>query len=396
MMYDLVELPNQYDTSDEINTTIPELRSIVEPDDFYGEYGRRVPIGKAASILKKYKGVEVFGPVTIERVFLTPEQIDFKKKWTTSEQPIFPIWYKVYAHPQSCMCALYRYIRNITNVLDWVDEPIDHSISQTIHKTVFDKLRNNSIPCALNKMQNPFLKVIALGNDSQNIEALTFVADTEKFISNIAQLNQMPPLIPSVVDYPNNNVVIKPNLRINQLAQLNSTSFGIYHCNDYLHDREIPIELDNETNYYEPNSDARWEFHNFINELEQISFTDIYLSIKDYSRTNDIVPFHKNNNCTCTLSLFSRYGGTYIDENIRVNNRNLIYNHTRNKEVLFNRFFSWYTKAYNISFKEAKIYKTWSEEVFIEITTVNDKKISYYVDLVMYSLGTLSLMEWEY
>lgn len=374
MLYDIIRLPNRYDSGDTIDTSV--LRFFKPPEEVIDVFGRVIPAGYIGNNLCKYKTIELQNNRTIERVFVTPEEIDLKKKWTTCKTDIFPIWYKIYQFPFAYKSEVNRYVGGITALIDYASEvPCDCGIGTSINNIIADIYKNKGyiVPQYKKEMGS----AITSGDDSSNLQALIDADncpsvdeyhDSSTFIDDIHPC----PISPDT----DNQIYIPIVPKVKDLRYLISNMFQNGRTQNDVDILEIPFDI-RTVEIEEANPDCRSCFHELILYLEQSSFTDLNI-VAEHTGTSRVKAYQIS-----SIKGYSRYQGLVQNDYIL----------DRTKDDIENRINMWVDRILSKTIPmKVTITKTWTEEIFIELDYADKTKRQYYIDLVIYGIGSLSVI----
>ena len=372
MIYDLIPLPMR-SISGDVSTTCPMFHSLVGLDDITC-YGRSINLDRAKEKFFKYKSIENIGPAAFERLFLTTEPIDFKKRWISSSIKIYPILFKVFKPPFKQTCDVYRYLNGSVNALSIIDE--DAHI-----QTVGDKLIKIMWPydpgLYIPKRTYNLIPHIVGGSDIENIcnyQSVYEYMDTNDNANVFDYYNKpISELFPNYPEDATESIFLR-DMSISDLKPFVTSQCINGMMRNVLPVCEPPFKITKNTIFSEDNEFCRWTLHSIIQSLERSVYTDLYLELKCEDG-------HKTKLVQCDL--YSRYIGlsaTKLDgEDAFI----------RELAELLRKWSCMTTGETPISIK---LWKTWSEEIFITIKTSRGDR-NYYFDLALYSLVNMSFVD---
>lgn len=372
MIYDLIELPMR-DISGELSSVMPKFTYMHGVDDI-DWYGRSVDLGMIKQSVHKYKSIEPMGQMTIERIFMAPEPIDFKKKWLTANIDLFPIMYKVYRYPYTATCDVYRYINGTNNVLGQIGQ---YEEMQTID----NKLMRMMIPygCGeyLPKHTLNMIPHVTYGNDETNLNNYTTMkefmsggedGDSFFYVESPLSVESMFPPIPKDVT---ENMFLR-DLKVSNLKPLVTTQCanGIIRKNV---STETPFDINNKTMFGEDCENYRWVLHKLIHLIESSVYTDMHIKLI----------FETQHKVKAETDMYSRYIGLTA---VQIPGAKQA---IREISEYLRKWVCMTTKGTPTS---VELWKNWMEEIFISVKTEKDT-YNYYFDIATYSLTNLSFVD---
>lgn len=370
MIYDLFELPMR-NVSGELSSVLPRFQYLSGIDDV-NWYGRTLDLNYLKQDIHKYKSIEPIGNMTIERIFMTHEPIDFKKKWFTSNMDIQPIMYKVYKQPFTAECDVYRYLNGSVNILGSIDGDCE---LQSINNRLIHQLFPYGHEGCVNPHTSHMLPHVVTGNDNINLSNYAtmheFMEHEEAFPYVEAPLD----LIDLFPTYPNDKTdeLFIRDIKLSNLKPLvtNQCQNGIFR--NVMNHVATPFEINQSTLFNEDCENYRWVLHDLIQSIERSVYTDMYLCVE--FRTQHKVVAHTD--------LFSRYIGL---------TKSSVPGAKRAIENIVELLRKWANLTSGGTLIKIELWKNWAEEIFIQIKT--DKNVStYYFDIPTYSLANLSFVD---
>lgn len=387
MLYDILKLPDRVPEFTEIETILPyfEQWSNIEDNVVYGR------IFQTPQVVK-YKTIELCGNTSIERIFTTDEEIDFKKSWWKSGMNIIPLSFKIFDHSRFSSNT-YRYVEGIERLLtrgnwDGRAKPI-HLEELDVARRVLRSQKQIHTVRELGKVRrnvrHPIHKLFS-GNDLLNVGELQMLREYDwNGIMEDDLHGQYVHIFPSMW-MPNLNfndaltqICSKEDPVLSDIAKIRTRSFGVTASNMMMSGYEEPFTCDGNTlAYYEEQDDARWSFHVLMQWLEQSPYTDMSADIT----------FRGHSVLKKKIELYSRYFGI-------TNYQKLDNSYDNTIQRLIQHLGCWISELFPaLGEYSVSLRKNWLEEVFIELK-IGGKVSHYYIDLVMYGLGNLSLLEFE-
>lgn len=371
MIYDLIELPMRNMTG-ELSSVVPRFTRYMEIDDIYW-FGRSIDLDIMSSKIRKYKSIEPIGNMTIERILMTPEPIDFTKSWKTSNIRIYPIMYKIFKQPYSAHCEVYRYLNGTHCVLGDID---CYTQMQTIGDKTYANVLSHFYPeYQINKHTEKLLPHVVSGNDKQNIETFftinEFVNSVDPSVCLVCPLTS-DELFPNYPSECTEDIYLK-DIAISDLKpiMMSQCSAGIYrNLMSYV---PVPFEINKDTTFTDDYELSRWTLNELIHELERSVYTDMYVKLI----------YKDQHNVHAKIDPISRYIGLTT---------NTIPGTKESTECIVELLRKWAKLTTRETPKSVELWKNWAEEIFITIQTSKTTK-NYYFDIPTYSLTNLSFVD---
>lgn len=377
MLYEMVALPNRildpYVTSTKVMWFInPEHPHGLEV--FPHIYGHDVVVGSDLALCPedvvdyKYKTVEMYGDMIIERLLISPEPVLIHSKWWTSNDKVMVLQSKYF-----CKDVVYI-IRNVAALTNINDSEVIYKANDSYD--VFDNMYVDSIAKILAQDRNKrhiadLLQYIIPDKDMELCNLVggncyKFLIDT----NNYEELNNVNDslcggvgILPSmsIMPYSEPNTSLKTLANMVKYPDIESGAYKNY--SNGLDDVSVLLDTDKiitDINY-------SWHLLELLYKLNGSKYTDIKI---EYDFTCDNTP---RSYCTS------------------------VYNRQRkiHRDVCLERLFKLWIiqdkiKSNVVPITMATLYKTWNEEVFIVLNCQGDT-ITYYFDLVAIIAGAITL-----
>lgn len=344
MLYELVLLPGRCYDGYALSTEVPLFSSIDSswPDacTIVGDVIDQDSIG-----LFKYKAVETFGSNVIERIILSHEPIETHVRgWWEANINVAVIQTKYFT---SLGVHLVRNIKSIRSVMQ---------ISNLGRGNIYSKLAKSYNLEKLSKLSSTFIPnsdTSIVGFIEPSCYGYNVDKESKKCIHNLYRdVEHIPQL--SIEHIRDEIVDLKKLTRFINKPTATDTA------TQEQVDRIVP-RFDMEEEEYYSSVDYSWTLLELLHQLNGSGYTSIYLNC--------------NTHLFKTKSKGESYRGVKDD--------------LRKVSVLFELWLREMMKSKSTPIKQAILDKTYSEEVFIELTCDDDSKIRYYFDLVLFILGTI-------
>lgn len=372
MIYDLIELPIR-NVSGELSSVIPRFSRLDGIDDV-NWYGREIRLDGIKTLMHKYKSIEPMGSMTIERMFMTEEAIDFKKNWQTSNINIYPIMYKVYKQPYIAYCEVYRYLNGTANALGAID---CYSEIQTINA----KLANLMFPFGgdfIDQHTKKLIPYISYGYDNINLIHYNTMHDfmfDKNADSDVCFEADMPLKIDCVFPkFPNDYTedLFLQDMKVSNLKPILERQCGTGIYRNLMSYIPTPFEVNNTTIFTEDCESYRWCLHELIQAIERSIYTDMHI----------VIDFENQHKVNAKADMFSRYIG--------MTTNNIIGAKAATSDMI-ELLRKWSCLTSKCTPVKVELWKNWAEEIFISITT--NQTTNYYFDIITYSLANLSFID---
>lgn len=383
MLYDIMPIPMRYEKGDTISTLLPLFNydSDAQTDNI-NWLGTEIPIDDdICKNIFKYKTIELINDRTIERMFFTTEEIDFKKSWWTSDMKIYPVYARSWSHVDQNSIMINRYVNGIHEMLGEIAQtPCNVCTIEEKAKDIVKKV----IPIAKEKEQQELIN----GDDYSNVNMLSTAIDiynNRRYLSrnSIEELQKFFKSIPTIEKNFDDDRYIDPAVKLCSLKTIKKQDFGIPMCSVIPTFINPLFESMEDVCYGEDNMDLKSQFLDICNKIEFLGCTDFGLKIS-YDALNDI---------NVWVEAYSRYMG-YSD---RLTKNKLF---MKQVDYIVNLLSKWFFKKVILNSKARpigiKVQKSWTDEIFIEALYFENNKEKYYrcyIDLAMYCLGTISLCD---
>ena len=383
MLYDIVPIPMRYKNGDTISTVIPLFNYDSDNQtDNINWLGTEIPIDDdICENIFKYKTIELVNDKTIERMFFTTEEIDFKKPWWTSDMKIYPVYARSWSHINPDKIMINRYVNGINEMLGEIaPTPCNPCTIEEKAKDIVKKV----IPIPKEKVQPEIMN----GDDFANVNMLSTAIDiynNRRYLSrnSIEELQRFFNSIPTIEKNFDDDRYIDPTIKLCSLKTIKKQDFGIPMCS------VIPAcinplfeDMDNVC-CGEDDQDLRASFLDICNKIEFLGCTDFGLKIC-YDSLKDI---------NVWVEAYSRYMG-YSD---RLTKNKMF---MKQVDVIVQMLTKFMFKKLVLNGKARiigiKVQKSWTDEIFIETLYFENNKekyLRYYIDLAMYCLGSISLCD---
>lgn len=390
MLYDIVPMPFRYQRPAEISSVVPVFRDEDGIDDVRC-YGWDVDVVALKSCgLQKYKTVEISGNSVVERVFCTTEPIDLSKKWWTSDISVMPVVQRIYEGTELNGIKTAKFLHGITDVLRTTG--IDLCCPRTIHDHILRTVTHSPYWTteAQRILRNPdhIAHSCVFGDDVTNVDVLERVKSMRHDPDYLVELPYIREYIPDVKTDPFTRMFSKENVNLTDLKSICALNFGVPMCSVMVASMELPFDITgSDVKYGESDPDKRWGFLMFLRAVEEIEATD-------FAVTLEIERKHEAGNPSVTKTvvnvsdseMYNRYKGYGTVK----------YINPYHVDELLNMFSRWYWHDLGISTRfeklKIRITRNWLDEVFIEVD--RDGSVDrYYVDLTMYAIGSLGVMD---
>lgn len=382
MIYDIVRLPYRYpdDVGIDLESTMCVFDNNYSPDNddpiVINNLGRYLKLPSRGSF-NKYKMIETTSNAIIERIFISPDEINISGKKIHSDVDIFPISMKVIQTPYfRSMCEIYRYIHGITSFLHYLNH-FKNTESMTIDnlkhiKHIADQFNAYNVSMNINNIlmneSNPIHHVVN-SDDERNIKESIRMEHLSKapYLVDTSKLTPMVNRIQNSVK-PKVNImksICKEDVTTSDIKPYIGSLFGL---NSYTRvEKDLLFDVDQNTYLGEEHEYKKYNFISLMNVLSRIPFTYIDISYKN--KKYDIVFHFQYPRTMCFDNRISELFKTIIISHINL----------------------WLFDIFNDEIESFNIRKTWEEEVFIEINKTDRSTRRIYVDLVMYDVCNLSL-----
>lgn len=371
MIYDLIELPMRK-VSGELSSVLPRFISLpgIEDVDWYG---RTIRLDGIQSGMHKYKSIEPMGSMTIERMFMTDEPIDFKKKWQTANINIYPIMFKVFKYPLTSRCEVYRYLNGSTNVLGNID---CYPELQTLNSRLANLVCPYGFGDVFDTRASKLIPHVISGNDDRNLSTFAtmkeFLSDeNDGFFYTEAPMS-FEDMFPAIPKDHTEDLFLR-DIKVSNLKPLLAPQVGTGIFRNVMAYVPTPFEITQQTVFNEECEMYRWCLHDLIQELERSVYTDMHF----------LIEFKDQHKVTYKHEVMSRYIG--LSANNIHGTKSVI---TDIVEMLR----KWACMTSSGTPSRVELWKNWAEEIFISIT-VNGITTNYYFDIVTYSLTNLSFVD---
>lgn len=373
MIYDLIELPMR-NVSGELSSIMPRF-CYNNGMDAVDWYGRSVDLSMIRNVVHKYKSIEPIGNMTIERIFMTTDPIDFTKSWTTANIEIYPIMYKVFKYPHTPSCEVYRYLNGTNNILGNIDQ---YEEMQTIDNKLMKMLFPYGCDDCLPKHTLNMIPHVAYGDDEVNLVNFTTMKEFMEggdngeaffYVESPMSVENMFPPIPSD---PTENIFLR-DMKVSNLKPLVTTQCtnGIFRKN--ISTENIPFEINNQTMFNEDCDTYRWALHRLIHLLESSVYTDMNIKLI----------FENQHRTKSTTNMYSRYIGLSSMQ---------IPGAKRAIGEIVECLRKWACITSHCTPISVELWKNWLEEIFITVKTPKGIN-NYYFDIATYSLTNLSFVD---
>lgn len=383
MLYDLVPIPSRYQSDAKFSSVVPVFSDGERMDDIHW-YGWDVDIVALMSAgFHKYKTVEVVGNNVIERMFITSEPIDLKKRWWTSDIQINGIYQKMHQGSSLANVKTVKFLNGITGVLQMTG--IGLCCPRTIHshilRAVCNSLYWNPKAEALMRNLDHIIHKCIFGHDSTNVDVLERVLGMRSDPRYVSELPYICDYIPEHEVDPFTKVFLQDDIKLKDLKTIRALDFGVPMCSVISAEIEPPFDPAGEgVKYGEEDVDRRWGFMTLVQALGMIEATDYHLHI---TLDKNIVSDHK-------YELYNRYKGIGSQQSATMDQYHI--------DEVFNAFARWYwhdlTKPpMNNTVVEIDITKNWLDEAYIEIKHSDDFVDQYYIDFTVYAVASLCVMD---
>ncbi|MBR1987886.1 MAG: hypothetical protein IKA36_02480 [Clostridia bacterium] len=370
MIYDLIELPMRNMTG-ELSSVIPRFVHLPGIEDI-DWYGRTIRLDGIRQGLHKYKSIEPIGNMTIERMFMTDEPIDFRKTWQTANINIYPIMYKVYKQPYLVECEVYRYLNGTLNVLGNID---CYSELQTLN----NRLASVMFPFGgdfVHEHTRKMIPHVAYGNDDLMLSNYSTMRDFMNSTDDGFFYVESPLAIEDIFtpipkDYTED--MFLRDIKLSQLKPLftQQCNNGIYrNVMSYI---PTPFEITKDTIFSEDYEMYRWCLHELIQAVERLVYTDLYIRI-DYTEQHKV---------SAKYDVYSRYIGTSPSH---------VPGTKEAMSSIIESLRKWAGLTSGCTPVKVELWKNWAEEIFVSIVTPS-KTTHYYFDIITYSLTNLSFVD---
>lgn len=367
MIYDLIQLPMR-NISGDLTTVCPLFTRLTGMEDV-DWYGRVINLDRAKSTLFKYKSIEPIGDAVFERLFLTTDQIDFKKKWITSDIEIFPIFFKVFRRPFNPYCNLYRYLNGTLNALGSID---GFSHMQTLDNKLMKLMWPYDPGCFIPKRTYDLIPQIVQGTDSENLEKYQSV---KTFMECDDTIDYPQPYNKIFPEFPTDHAekMFLNNMCVSDMRPIIAPQCNVGIYRNTMLQVNPPFEINNTTIFSEDNEFYRWSLHELIQNIERSVFTDIHLTL-----------FYKEaNKVEAKTEFYSRYIG--------MTPKRLPGEESFASDAV-EKLRKWANMTTGETPLQVELWKNWAEEIFITIKTSKGDQ-NYYFDLALYSLANLSFVD---
>lgn len=387
MLYDIVPIPFRYKGGDTLDNILP-LFNYNEEDmsDNIVWLGNQVPISDdITKNVFKYKTIELVNDKTIERVFMTTEPIDFKKQWWTSDIKIYPIHATSWEHHNPNSVRVNRYVQSINDMMSNISTST--CCPCTIEEKAIGYIKK-AMPYHADNIK-PNDTEIASASDYQNIRMLSQaidIANNRRYFErgDYGEFQRFLKSVPEIERMFYDDTLTKPEVYLKDMKTIKRYDFGIPMCSVVMSSINTLFEIDKTVKYSEDNTDLKAIFFEICNGIEILPCTDLGLKIS----------YLDNKNIDIWVEAYNRYMG-YSDRLPKDPGfKNAL-------DVIIKKLTKWQFKVLlNISPKASivgiKIQKSWTNELFIETMYFENNKekyLRYYVDLTMFNLGCISLMD---
>lgn len=383
MLYDLVPLPNRYESDATISSVVPIFGDSENMDDVHW-YGWELD---ATSLLSsgcsKYKTVEICGRHVIERMFVTMEPIDLKKRWWTSDVKIQPIYQKTHTGTSLHDVQTIKFLDGITGFLQM--SGIGLCCPRTIHSLIL-RAATNSLYWSpkvdqVSRNLNHIVHKCIFGDDATNVDILERVLGMRNDPHYVAELPYICDFIPECSVDPSTRLFLKEDISLKDLKDIKAIDFGVPMCSVISSEIEPPFDpAGKDVKYGEEETDRRWAFLLLLHALDRVEATDYHLRIT-----------LEHNVCReSEYELYNRYVGIGSRISPKMDKYHI--------DEVFNAFARWYwhdlTKPpMNNDVVSIDITKNWLDEAYIEIRHSDDIVDQYYIDFTMYAGGSLCVMD---
>ena len=371
MIYDIIPLPSR-NINGSLSTVVPLFSRSAGVDDVEW-FGKEIDAHRLPHVLFKYKSIEHTGSKTIERMFYTPEPIDFTKKWITARIYVYPIYMKVFQNPPRINCDIYRYLNGTQYALASID---NFTHSQTLDAYLLKKYLRwlPNIDLYVPDDVKGLIPHVMHGDDNQNLSRYANIMDcVGEWNFEFVPMQPYAGLRMFKEDY-SNSVFLKDELTIKDLEPItsNTSTAGIY--KGMIDDIEVPFEVNRTTICTEEYEYYRWVFHLLIQALECLFYTDIHI----------ILNYDENHRVSADIDMFSRYIGHTTDK---------LPGYQKICDHIVDQLRKWAGFTSGCTPTKVELWKNWAEEVFIEIQSEKNGTVRYYTDLMAYSLANLSFRD---
>lgn len=383
MLYDLVPIPNRYQTDAMVSSVVPVFGDEEKMDEIHWYGWDLDAVAMTSSGFHKYKTVELSGPYVIERMFVTKEPIDLKKRWWTSNQEIYPIYQNMHRGTSLDQIQTVKFLNGITGALQL--SGIGICCPRTIHSHILRAVSNSLYWSEqaerFSKNLNHILHKCIFGDDVTNVDVLERVKGMRSDPRYVAELPYICDYIPEHQVDPSTRIFLQEEVTLEALHKIRALDFGCPMCSVISAEIEPPFDPAGENvKYCEAEPDRRWAFLAFVHAMERIEATDYHLKIKlDHNQVVDR-----------EYELYNRYKGIASKQSPE--------NDQYHIDELFNSFARWYwhdltRPPMNTDVVEIDITKNWLDEAYVAIKHNDDLVDQYYIDFTMYAIGSLSVMD---
>lgn len=370
MIYDIIELPMR-DVSGELSSILPRFKQCFGGDDV-DWYGRTISLDGIRNGLHKYKSIEPSGPMTIERMFMTTEPIDFKKKWHTAQIELFPIMYKVYRYPYTANCEVYRYLNGTMNVLGSID---CFSEMQTIGNCLVKSVYPYGLGDSVSQRTKRLIPHIARGCDSKNLSQFNTMYEFVQGDENCYFVDQPITVNDMFSEYPADTAedLYLKDIKVSDLKPIITPQ-----CDNGIFRKTMtvcktPFDINSTTIFNEECDLYRWCLHELIQNIEASVYTDMHI----------VLTYRDQRKVSAQIDMFSRYVGF---------SHNTIPGEEKQKSTIVELLRKWAGLTSGCTPTSVELWKNWAEEIFISVKSPNGNR-NYYFDITTYSLTNLSFVD---
>ena len=343
MLIDIVSLPYRYSDYDESFSTFLPRFDYKDRCDEISCFGRNIDLSIFNSdAVFKYKTIEFENNSIIERVFLIDDDLDTRKKFWTSNRRVYPLWMKTFSLADPIKGITFKYVNGIAEFHQMYvyDVPLIPAV------TMFHR----QIHPALNMIVPP--------------------TDTGVLTGDVVKGPALYKCVPSI------DVWAASNNKLKNIIQPAGVDFK-YRSGEFSRDStEYPFEMETELcNTDCINND--WSMYELITRLNDLAVSDI--RIEADARTNSV-----------SIGFSSRYTG-FFDYKHFPDYRPVVLSLERLfRETLKSRFGE-------VPWTKVKLEKLWTEEIYITVEVMcpgrsHPIETYYYIDLTVFTLGTVGMM----
>ena len=344
MLHELVLLPGRCYDGYALSTEVPLFSSIDSswPDDYtiIGDVIDQDSIG-----LFKYKAVETFGSNVIERIILSHEPIETHVRgWWDADINVAVIQTKYFTDLGTGLVRNIKSIRSVMQRYNLGRDNIYSKVAKMYNLRKLSKISSTFIPNTDTSVVTGFLDLYSsIGGDRNGVKYMPIL---------YGDVLMVPPL--SIEHTGEELVDLKRLTRF-----INKPSVTDTVIQEQV-DRIIPV-FDVEEEEYYSSVDHNWTLLELLYQLNGSGYTSIHLN--------------HNTNGFKTKAKGESYKGIKDD--------------LKYISTLFELWIRELIRSKSIPVKIALLDKTYSEEVFIELTHSDGSTTRYYFDLVLFILGTI-------